>query len=475
MSDAQSRQENARTLAAALGLDIEQAAPLLDQHLQITWTSSDTGAQQMAGEMLRMLRRTFENVGDAVAPQHDARVEFLINGAQPKCLLARKVYCLLTPSSVHIANEPIDIENVSSPPRAIFTLLAACYAAAYACQTLFGDQLINGQRQPIRIDFHSFAHDLTIFDNEIDAGCCHMAGAGAVGNAFLYALQHLLVKGEIVVIDPKKVNDGILQRCLWFDTDDVNNDKAVALVGKAQPHFPNLRLTPFVGTVADYRECHGGEFSRLIIGVDSRRARRILQSELPGEVFDASTTGIEEVVFHHNRQPTEKACLACIYCKTAGEITHEQHIADMLNVSLVDISQGFISASAATRIRARYPHLKSEDIVGKAYDSLFKSLCSVGRLRTAEDRQVLAPFSFVSQLAGTVLAIEFLLRVANQASAFNYWRLRPWNNPNFELRQMRECDPRCELCQDEAYRLINQQLWSNKQEQKIKEKTAPSE
>lgn len=42
----------------------------------------------------------------------------------------------------------------------------------------------------------------------------------------------------------------------------------------------------------------GAWLKRLIVGVDSPRARRNLQTEVPGEVYDASTTGISEVVVH---------------------------------------------------------------------------------------------------------------------------------------------------------------------------------
>ena len=67
--------------------------------------------------------------------------------------------------------------------------------------------------------------------------------------------------------------------------------------------------------------------------MDSRRARRSLQMELPPSVFDASTTGVSEVVLHFNRQPSELACLSCIYPENERERAHEENVAEALGNS----------------------------------------------------------------------------------------------------------------------------------------------
>lgn len=203
------------------------------------------------------------------------------------------------------------------------------------------------------------------------------------------------------------------------------------------------------------------ESSFELTGVDSRGARRQIQEELPLEIYDASTTGIDEVVFHYNSAVTDRACLGCIYPQTPEEASFERHVARKLNVSVTEVRSGYITAAAAQRILGRYPQLRTDDLVGLAYDSLFKRLCSTQELIGPEQRQVLAPFACVSQLAGTVLAIEMYLRRSGlrPPDSFNYWRLRPWSTPNYDLRSDRPRLSTCSVCSDPTYHAVASELW----------------
>jgi hypothetical protein len=156
-----------------------------------------------------------------------------------------------------------------------------------------------------------------------------------------------------------------------------------------------------------------------------------IQNEFPGEVFDASTTDIREVVVHYNRQLTENACLSCIYEADDEEFSRENHIAEHLGVSVDDVRTERISAPIAETIARRFPNLSAGELVGAAFDTLFKRLCAESQLRTLTGRAVTAPFAFVSVLAGALLALELVRRLAGRDSAlnFNYWRLSPWHPP----------------------------------------------
>jgi len=74
---------------------------------------------------------------------------------------------------------------------------------------------------------------------------------------------------------------------------------------------------------------------------------------------------------------------------------------------------------------------------------------------------VLAPFSFVSVLAGAYLAIEVVRRcsLGGRADNYNYWRASPWHSPNLALRQQRLRIEDCECCGNETLRAVNRQLW----------------
>jgi hypothetical protein len=144
-------------------------------------------------------------------------------------------------------------------------------------------------------------------------------------------LSTLDVHGELHICDPDSVSDGNLNRCWWFSADDLSELKADRLVLRAQPALPHLRLSPHSHTLHDtIKQLGETPIETLIVGVDSRRARRNLQNEMPHRVFDASTTGITEFVLHFNELPSEDACMSCIYYEAADETGHEAHVADAL-------------------------------------------------------------------------------------------------------------------------------------------------
>ena len=457
------RTENARTLASLLKLDAAEAAQLLDITLAITYRESDHQGHFVATVLQQLLERTVTAAEVNTATTAPA-LEIVVGDAQPRFL--PNIYLNVTSAEIHVGRNIAPTAIDPESPR-IVLLLAAAYAAGMALKTALGNRLPvggpsadDGLRIPLKA---VVGPDPTWFSTPIDLRDTYLAGAGAVGNGFLFALQHFNVSGSIVIVDPDGVSDGNLNRCIFFTDADIDKPKAQRLAENAAPHFPNLKLPPEVRTLQELGRLKEDDrwLKRLIVGVDSRRTRRKLQGEIPREVFDASTTGIVEGVFHHHEQPTEAACLSCIYHETADELAREQHIAEVLGVTLEDVKQHHISANAAQRIHARYPDVAFDRIQGQAYDSLFKALCSERKLLGPDNRQVLAPFAFVSVLAGAYLAIEVVRRLAYapNANAFNYWRFSPWAAPVQELKQLRTRNPNCEFCREKVLLKTAQDLW----------------
>ena len=343
-------------------------------------------------------------------------------------------------------------------------LLSACYTAGAALRIAIGNEFPFPFSDPLAGNFSDlFGPDLSWISDPIELGECYLAGAGAIGNGFLWALRHVQVRGILHITDPDTCSDGNLNRCAWFTDADVGAYKADRLAALAQPYFPSLRLVLQAVALQDVPAAKrgGAWLKRLIVGVDSRRARRNLQLEIPGEVFDASTTGIAEIVLHHHRAPTDTACLSCIYVQEEGERSHERHVADALGVSLDDVKLLHVSPQAAKKIALRYPQLQSHHLIDLAYDSLFKQLCGQGALQSTADRQVLAPFGFVSVLAGTYLALECAYRLHHRHDEprFNYWRASPWCAPMLQLPVQRPKHERCEFCQQDLLQQVTRQLW----------------
>ena len=140
-------------------------------------------------------------------------------------------------------------------------------------------------------------------------------------------------------------------------------------------------------------------------------------------------------------------------------------MAASLNVDLERIESGEpISESDAKKIAERYTERTVQELIGKAFDSVFRALCSAGELRV-EGEVVYAPFSFVSGLAGALLYFEFVKSLRRDVfGAFgrcNYFQVNPMRLPNPEFREERPSRKEC-MCQREEFRSVYSRIWGQK-------------
>ena len=456
----EARRENAAALASALGISLDEAAHALDLRIAVTADPRDAVACAVAEEVISLLSRTVQDVSSEVA---DAVItaELIIGCTAPRTS-ALPVYLAIDADQFSISRERHATQTSARIP-ALFRLLSACYASGVTLYHALGGSLPFTIPDPLTVEFRQLGVNLADLKHPIDIGRTYLAGAGAIGNGFLWAARHLQLRGQLDVVDDDDVSSGNLNRQIWFDKTDITLPKTERLVAHAQPHFPHLTLKPRTSRLQGLPErSDGGSWlRRLIVAVDSRRARRALQNEFPHEVFDASTTDIREVVLHHQVQPTQNACMSCIYEPDAEESTREQHIADHLGVTLEDVRSERVSPAAAATIAERYPQLAQRELVGIAYDTLFKNLCAEGELKTLEGKRVIAPFAFVSVLAGTMLALELVRRLSAGAISHddNYWRISPWHPPLARRRILRPRQPGCLFCADPLLSKANRSLW----------------
>jgi hypothetical protein len=455
----EARTENATTLAAALGLPVDSAAKVLELDVLVTVDSADPIACLIGGEVCGMLSRTVRRASQT-RMSNSIACELVIGAADARTSGTR-VY-LDVATSAAIASRTRTSTAACAAIPGIYGLLTACYASAATLYHATGGVLPFELPEPLVISFPEFGIDPAALGTAVDLGHAYLAGAGAIGNGLLWAARYLNLHGRLEIVDDDCVTSGNLNRQMWFGPDDVTHPKADCLAARAQPLVPNLLLTPRRARLQDLPEKSPDPWlRRLIVAVDSRRARRQLQNEFPGEVFDASTTDIREVVLHHHVQPTDNACMSCIYEPDVEEFTREHHIAEHLGVSVDEVRSERISAASAARIAMRFPSTATASIEGMAYDSLFKRLCSESQLGTTTDKRVVAPFAFVSVLAGTLLALELVRRLGGGASSrtFNYWRVSPWHPPLGRRRVVRARQPGCAFCGDPTRRKVNELLW----------------
>lgn len=457
-------QENVRTLANLLGINPDRAYDLLDRSVAVIFDKANTDQALFAIFLSDLLTRTLTTIelNPEAVDGYDV-VVFLNDGETVRS--AHTIFVRLSAKSIVIGDRLIDATD-SGPLQKLQLLLGACYAAAQAVSFIVAEEQLIPAGETLNVQFDEIFGASFPYDQWVEFGEAFLAGAGAIGNGFVLALSLLKPSGKLFIADPDYVDGGNLNRCLLFTENDIGLNKAKRLVANSQSMFERLELVARPLELQKVPEKSDSAWLKtLIVGVDSRRVRRHLQNELPGQVFDASTTDVREVVLHFNKQPLKGlACLSCIYFSDEAERSHEDHVAEALGLSVEEVEQNFISSEMANKIVEKYPELDPKNLQGLACDSLFKQLCGEGNLKAAEDRQVLAPFAFVSVLAGVYLAIETVKRIDHpgKASTFNYWRVSPWNNPVMRAKRNRPTRRECEYCSDPILVETADSLWNSK-------------
>jgi E1 N-terminal domain/ThiF family len=433
-------EENRKALASLLGIDEEEAAEKLQT--RVTVTVGDPAGAAFAADLSELIGKTLQVVGIDANPDIEIAVGGPASTAAPVRLIA----------SMH--DDGMTVSNAVERPqwsavRRFNERICACYAAGVVVARAIGrpcpDRFVVGFRAlGIPVD-----HAPIVFDDDVLAGC------GGVGTAFLWALQAVETSGLLTVVDGKKVSDGNLNRCFFYEGDDVGKPKAERLVARAT--IGGTVLKPFVGTFHDLlRERE--RVRRVFVTVDSRPARRSIQADMPFEVFDASTTDVTAVVAHHHRQPTGHACLSCIYPHIPEEDARERDVAALLGLKLDQVKRRIVDRDIAAELSRNFGE-PSETFLGRSMDSLAKARCASGPMTTPGGRQALAPFAFVSSLAGCLMVLDLIRSLSTEdLPPSNYVQLDPWRPPT-PVRRLKPRRDRCEFCGDAELKAVFASLW----------------
>ena len=444
-------QQNAMMLASLLGVGEADAAEKLKRVVLVT---AEPGWKSIwVEEVVSLLHRTLVATLDFGASPPD--LELVVGNAKPRSG-ATALFADLDRLGLIVSSAPE--ARATGRPHGLYAAAAACATVAAVVRTAINEAKLPETRLPLRLEFVQLGVPRGALERGIDLTGAVMAGAGAVAHGFLHAARHVGLRGDLTIIDPKTVKAGILNRCLYLEPEDVGHDKATVLASRAQGNFPDLVLMPQVGDFRVFAKALARPPETVFVTVDSRATRRSIQLEAPRRIIDASTTDVQGVVVHSNTLPTEHACLACIYRHVPEEHARERSIAEGLGVDLAKVLSGFISEEAAAQIHARYPSIEAASIVGTAFDSLFRALCSEQALTTPEGRQVLAPFAFVSAWAGVLMTIEMLRSFADERSS-NYWSVDPWNVPLPRARLLKPKRDDCQFCSTPGIDEIIRELW----------------
>lgn len=445
------RQENNRTLARLAGISEDEAASRLSFKVAIH-CSSDSGAG-FTSHLRRLLAFTVEIVD---APE----CANLVVAVNAPAYDASHLHIAITDSALVVGRTP-SASMFDTAPHDLSAKLAACYAASVIVAHAIGGERLANLTLPFAVPFSRFGLTPELLARTVDLHDTVLAGAGGVGSGFLWALESLDVKGTLDIADPKTVTPGGLNRSHHYGDADIGSNKADALCKNAR--LPNVELIPFIGTFSELCK-QRFRVKRVIVTVDSRPARRTIQSDLPFEVLDASTTDASAVVVHSHAEPNRGACLACIYHHIPLEDERTRSIAGGLGVAYEEIAgKELIDAALAERLAALH-NLQATELEGQAITSLHKSLCAAQILSMAGGEQALAPFAFISNLAGVLLAIELLRFEAEPDAARDstYLSLDPWSPPHARARRPRAKRPDCEFCADPNAIVVRNLVWKDR-------------
>lgn len=207
---------------------------------------------------------------------------------------------------------------------------AACLGAANLFRVYFGDLLEKGVLDmDARVSLLNFATGdkaANEFDRPpIDIGQIQLAGAGAIGNAVVWALANAAdLAGTIDIIDPQSLELSNLQRYVLTERKDESAIK-VTLAASFLPGISKVVANPLQKTWAEFvieRGDHHFEF--VATALDTARDRVQVQGSLPKTIVNAWTQPGDIGVSRHAFLG-DNACLACLYLP-AGQRRNEDEI-----------------------------------------------------------------------------------------------------------------------------------------------------
>lgn len=348
--------------------------------------------------------------------------------------------------------------------------VAACLASANVFRAVFKDQL---SQPKLDGDLTLSAWDLnarTRLPNPplrtTDVGDVHVAGLGAIGNGFVWAIRHAPVNGRFHLIDADSVDIGNLQRYSMTVRADETKDKAVLAAGHLEAagrttHAYSMTWEQFLATRPDWR------FQRVVVAVDTTNDRIDIQASLPKWLVNGWTREGIAALSRHSSFADAHACLACLYIPRGSAPNEDQRVLTELHLDLsqlmevrrrLDTGEGLAVDFLQLIANANgIPLEKLMPFEGKPLRSLYvRGFCSGTLLEfAAEERQAQAevPMPFQSALSGILLAGELALSKstarANQPNVVQIDLLRPFPQIPAQ-RELRKGDGRC-ICDDPDY------------------------
>ncbi len=211
----------------------------------------------------------------------------------------------------------VDLEGSSQiqPSNMLVSLAAASIGVGEVFRSVFAPFLHSGRSQPapgrlnvLTLDEPSQA--LPGMPSNIEIGRVHLAGAGAIGQAFIYTLARTSVRGTLVVVDPESITLSNLQRYILANDGDVGLSKC-SLINRAL-RSSSLQSICVEDNWERVELSTDGPVEVVCTAVDSARVRMGIQSGLPQRIYNGWTQPADLGWSRHENFGVDP-CLACLY------------------------------------------------------------------------------------------------------------------------------------------------------------------
>jgi molybdopterin/thiamine biosynthesis adenylyltransferase len=293
----------------------------------------------------------------------------------------------------------------------------ACLATAELFRVLFlggeDDALPDDVRFPVGHGAHADESEPEVQLPER----CALIGAGAVGEAALWALSRTPIRGRLHVVDLELVELSNMQRYVLTQRSDEHRPK-VDIAAKLDG---SLEVVPHLNDLAAFVGEQGRSWDVMLLALDSAYDRVAAQASLPRQIVNAWTQPDDLGVSVHSRFGGPGACVSCLYLPTGPRKNEDELVAETLRVPQLQqqvrtllatgqpVDQGFLMAVAQAT------GLPPEDVLrfdGRSVRELYVEgfcgggLIPLGGIGRPQDgaQEIHVPLAHQSALAGVLLA-----------------------------------------------------------------------
>jgi len=372
---------------------------------------------------------------------------------------------------------PLKFNNSNNP---FGPAVAVCITCANLFRFIFNDEL-NKPGLDEELCFSAFNHQVN--DAAKQGPVLNMIpisftliGAGAIGNAVVWALSQLEdLKGSIHIIDKETVALSNLQRYILMLQDHVMGSK-VEIAKDILSHHKDLTITicpdKWQNVVGNLKQ---GGLELIATAIDTRKERLLIQSALPRKILNAWTS-TDDIGISRHLDFLEDACLGCLYMPHNKEKSESEKIAESLGMAGQEIYiRGYIAnrqpideqfAAVVHRHSGIDQNLIREYIGQQVVIFYSEAICGGRHVKingvNGNDQDIEVPLAHESVFAGILLAAEIVIesiggRAENFPPLTKINLLRPAHN-NFLEGEQKHYSELC-ICQDDVFIRRYKEKW----------------